>query len=92
MALRLLVLDKAKMKFEVKDLYGESFNFVPRFFRLVFEDGSVVAAKPTQPVVVVMPNETTEVSVTFVEPFRFESRNNCFLCYGVTKLATLTTN
>ena len=48
MELRSLEIAQDRIEFEVKDIYGESFNCIPCFFKLAYSDGSVIAAKADQ--------------------------------------------
>ena len=89
MELRVLEMDDDSITFEVKDLYGESFNFVPRFFRFVYADGSSIAAKD-QETRVVQAEETIQSTVIFETKLRFEAGMRIELRYGMAKLANVT--
>ena len=48
MELRILEIVEDRIEFDVREIYGEPFKFVPRFFKLVYSDGSIIAAKAEQ--------------------------------------------
>ena len=90
MELRILEIAQDRIEFEVKDIYGESFNFVPRFFKLAYSDGSVIAAKADQETAALLANETLEVTVVFAEALRFEAGMKIQMNYGFSTLAEIT--
>jgi len=90
MELRVLDIKADAMRFEVKDIYGESFNFVPRFFKLIYEDGSIIAAKKEQTTIPLLPKEVLAAKVTFEADFRFKQGMRVELHYGLSILAEIT--
>jgi hypothetical protein len=89
MELRVLEVGDDRMTFEVQDVYGESFNFVPRFFRFVYSGGSTVAATD-QETRVVQAGETIESTVVFERALRLEARMKIEMRYGMSRLADVT--
>lgn len=73
MGLRILEIAEDRIEFNVREIYGEPFNFVPRFFRLVYSDGSIIAAKTEQGAVTLRANEALKAAVVFAKELRFET-------------------
>ena len=90
MELRALEITAHAIKFEVKDIYGESFNFVPRFFKLIYEDGSSITARKEQKTIPLLSNEVLEALVTFEADFQFRQGMRVELHYGLSMLAEIT--
>ena len=90
MELRVQEISEDRIEFQVKDIYGESFNFVPRFFKLVYGDGSIIAAKADQETLALLANETLEATVVFAEELRFEVGMKIRMSYGLSTLAEIT--
>ncbi len=76
------------MKASIKETYGESFNFVPRFITVVYPDTKVVNAKDNG-IAVVHAKETVQVSVQFAEKIRIERMSSFELRYSRKKLAEI---
>ena len=90
MELRVLEIGQDRIEFEVRDIYGESFNFVPPFFKLAYDDGSVIAANADQQTVAFLANETLDVIVVFAEELRFEAGMRIQMNYGFSTIAEIT--
>lgn len=89
MELRILSIAGDTIRFQVKAVYGDSFNFVPRFFRLRYSDGSEIPARNSE-TLVLEAGEVIEVEVVFEESPPFEPGSRIELRYGLGKLADLT--
>ena len=86
--LRILEFLPDHMKVNVKDISGHPFNFVPRFFEIVYPE-KTVAAKD-QGIVAVAAGTSIEDVVVFQEGLRIETFLMMDLRYARKKLATIT--
>jgi hypothetical protein len=85
--IRILELKPEYMKVSVKDTYGESSNFVPRFASMVYPERTI-NAKDTG-ILVVRPKDTIEATIQFQEKLVLERFNEMEFRYARRKLATI---
>ena len=86
--MKLLEFTPDGMKVSIKETYGESFNFVPRFITVVYPDTKVVAARDNG-ITVVHAKETVQASIQFAEKVRIERMSSFELRYARKKLAEI---
>jgi hypothetical protein len=75
------------MKATIKDTSGQPFNFVPRFFSMVYPD-KTIDARDTG-IIVVRARTTIEAVIQFREKLRIESFLTIELRYSRRKLASI---
>ena len=85
--IKILELKPEYMKLSVKDTYGESSNFVPRFASMVYPDRTINARDTG--VLVVRPKQTIEATVQFQEKLVLERFTEMELRYARRRLATI---
>jgi len=85
--MKLLELTPDYMKLSVKDISGESFNFVPRFISMVYPDRTVNAKDVG--IVIVRARETVEPTVQFQQRLVIERFSEMELRYARRKLASI---
>jgi hypothetical protein len=85
--LRILEFMPAQMKVNVKEISGHPFNFVPRFFEIVYPE-KTVAAKD-QGIIAVAAGQSVDHVVEFQERLRIETFLMMDLRYARKKLATI---
>lgn len=85
--MKILQLIPEHMQLSIKDTYGESSNFVPRFASMVYPE-KTIAAKDTG-ILVVRPLETIQATVQFQERLILERFSEMELRYARKKLATI---
>jgi hypothetical protein len=86
--MRILELTPDLLRVNIKETYGESFNFVPRFITVVYPDSRVVAAKDSG-IAVVPAKGSVETTVQFAEKLRLEMLMTFELRYSKKKLAEI---
>jgi len=86
--LRILEFLPDHMNVNVKDISGHPFNFVPRFFEIVYPE-KTIAAKD-QGTIAVAAGKSVEQVVAFQERLRIETFLMMDLRYARKKLATIT--
>jgi len=86
--MRVLDLTPDFLKVSIKETYGESFNFVPRFITVVYPDSKVVTAKDSG-IAVVPAKGTVETTIQFAEKLRLEVLMTFELRYSRKKLAEI---
>jgi hypothetical protein len=85
--MRILELIPDHLKVNVKDSTGHPFNFVPRFFEMVYPE-KTIAAKDTG-IIAVGARANVEQVIEFKEKLRIEAFLMMDLRYARKKLATL---
>lgn len=69
------------IKMSVKDVYGEAFTFVPRFFRVVYPDKTTIAAKDVA-TIPVPTSQTIEHALVFQSKLKLDKGTKFRLVYG----------
>jgi len=85
--MRILELTPDHLKVTVKEISGHPFNFVPRFFEMIYPEKSI-AAKDTG-IVTVGTGKVVEAVVEFREKLRVETFLTMELRYARKKIATI---
>ncbi len=85
--MRLLEFTPDNMRISVKEVHGESFNFVPRFLSIVYPEKTINAKDVG--VIAVGAKKTVEANVQFMEKLRIEPFMAMDLRYSRLKLATI---
>jgi len=86
--MRILEFTPDGMKVAVKDIYGESFNFVPRFITIAYPDSKVINAKDSG-VTAVPAKQSVEVVIQFSEKLHMERMMSFELRYARKRLAEI---
>src|SRR5262245_40836318 len=85
--LRILDLIPARMKVQVKESSGHPFNFVPRFFEIVYPE-KTIGAKDAG-IIAIGTGKTIEQVIEFQENLRIETFLMMDVRYARKKLATI---
>lgn len=85
--LRILEFLPDHMKVNVKDISGHPFNFVPRFFEIVYPERTIGAKD--QGIIAIAAGKSVEHVVEFREKLRIETFFMMDLRYARKKLATI---
>jgi hypothetical protein len=86
--LRILEFLPDHMRVNVKEISGHPFNFVPRFFEIVYPERTIAAKD--QGILAVAAGKSVEQIVEFQEKLRIETFLMMDLRYARKKLATIT--